>query len=207
MAYSKQAKKLFMENSRKMDDCNLCAEVDNKVGAKARYGTVILKTGNKDNGWFATLSPRTGGNPKHDFTVQLMPQRHLTHFSQIGVHPGMAEQFGICFSLISKAMTAVMMQSEGLLATAKGKGLSVALATYGKSTTWTEKKEHLHLKLFPFRGNIGQPYTVDSSFEKKEIYLNKNKGVAFVTMTPVKKVLIDAKKYNKLVKDLLSALN
>ena len=51
--------------------------------------------------------------------------------------------------------------------TLREEGISVA--TYGKCTNWKEKKEHLHLKIFPFKRNIGQPYTVDSTFEKKEI--------------------------------------
>ena len=66
-------------------------------------------------------------------------------------------------------MTSILMQDENLKAESEKRESSVSLGTYGKCTNWKEKKEHLHIKIFPFRNNIGQPYTVDSSFEKKEI--------------------------------------
>tara|TARA_Y100000310_G_scaffold267407_1_gene279389 strand:+ start:11293 stop:11898 length:606 start_codon:yes stop_codon:yes gene_type:complete len=195
--------KLFGEDVSFKDNCNLCNEQKYEVGEKTEYGVIIYKIGSQKNGWFATLSPKTGGNAK-DFTIQLMPFSHLTHFSQIESHKGLAESYGIAFSKLSMAMTRIMIENEGLKSTTKEKKLSVPIATYGKSTTWKEKKEHLHIKIFPFRGNIGQPYTVDSSFGRKEIF--KDKTGEFVKMNPVKKVMIGEERFEKLVKDLISLL-
>ena len=84
---------------------------------------------------------------------------------------------------------------------------SVSIATYGKSTTWKEKKEHLHIKIFPFRGTIGQPYTVDSSFGRKEIFKDSDTNQEFVKMSPVKKVNIGAKRFLQLTSKLIQLLN
>ena len=201
MCTDKETEKLLKENVNQKENCNLCKDAAYKVGEKTGYGAVIFKIGNKKNGWFATLSPQTGGNPKFDFTIQLMPISHLTHFSQIDAYQGMAENFGLSFSRVCRAMTMILMQNENLLANAKEKISSVPVAAYGKCTTWKEKKEHLHIKIFPFRGNIGQPYTIDSSFEKKEVFGEKT-GKEFVKMVPVKKVVIDSGRFEKLAKRL-----
>src|SRR3989338_4125142 len=201
MIIGKEAEKLLKENVNQMKNCSLCRDAAYKVGEKTGYGAVIFKIGNKKNGWFATLSPQTGGNPEFDFTIQLMPISHLTHFSQIGAYQGMAENFGLSFSRICRAMTVILMQNENLLANAEQKISSAPVAAYGKCTTWKEKKEHLHIKVFPFRDNIGQPYTVDSSFGKKEIFKDKN-GKEFVKMIPVKKIEIGSGRFEKLAKRL-----
>src|SRR3989338_3682678 len=197
----KEFDKLGAKNTEPKSSCNLCKEAKSKVGSKAGYGAIVYKIGDIKTGWFATLSPRTGGNPKADFTIQLMPLRHLTHFSQIHSYPKLAENFGIAFSKICKAISSVLMQEEGLMASTEEKRLSMPLAAYGKCTTWKEKKEHLNIKIFPFRGNIGQPYTVDSSFERKEVLTEKD-GKEFVKMSPVKKVVIDSGRFEKLAKRL-----
>ena len=201
MCTDKETEKLLKENVNQKENCNLCKDAAYKVGEKTGYGAVIFKIGNKKNGWFATLSPQTGGNPKFDFTIQLMPISHLTHFSQIDAYQGMAENFGLSFSRVCRAMTMILMQNENLLANAKEKISSVPVAAYGKCTTWKEKKEHLHIKIFPFRGNIGQPYTIDSSFEKKEVFGEKT-GKEFVKIVPVKKAVIDSGRFEKLAKRL-----
>ena len=59
--------------------------------------------------------------------------------------------------------------------------------------------------MFPFRGAIGQPYTVDSTFEKKQIH--KDKDGEFVKMLPVKKVMIDNDRFNYLAEKLISLLS
>ncbi|MEK6946828.1 MAG: hypothetical protein AABX32_04440 [Nanoarchaeota archaeon] len=205
MGTGKETEKLLKENTAQKEDCNLCKDATCKVGGETGYGAVIFKIGNKKNGWFATLSPQTGGNPEFDFTVQIMPLMHLTHFSQIGSYPKLAENYGIIFSKISSAMVQVMMNNENLSAEADDKSNSVPIAVYGKCTTWKEKKEHLHIKIFPFRGNIGQPYTVDSSFEKKEVLTEKD-GKKFVKMVPVKKVMIDSSRLEMLAKKLVLLL-
>lgn len=202
---NKEFEKLLNENASPKGGCSLCKEAKLKVGKGTGYGVVVYAAGSAKNGWFATLSPRTGGNPKRDFTIQLMPILHLTHFSQIDLYPKLAENFGIAFSKICKAMSIVLMQEEGLIASTEEKSLSMPLATYGKSTTWKEKKEHLHLKIFPFRGNIGQPYTVDSSFEKKEKFKDTY-GNEFVRMNPVKKAMIEKKRFRQLAKSLIELL-
>lgn len=197
--------KLLNESISPKKNCNLCKESGLKVGEKTGYGVIIYRAGNKKNGWFATLSPKTGSNPEFDFTMQLMPFLHLTHFSQISSYPGLAENFGIAFSKLCKATTIIMMQDQDLKYASEKREASVPIAAYGKTTTWKEKKEHLHIKIFPFRGNIGQPYTVDSSFGKKEIFRDKD-GKEFIKMEPVRKVTIAEKRFNQLVNDLISLL-
>ena len=205
MDNTQEIKKLFNEDASSKSNCNLCTEATYDVGKKIGYGAIVYKIGDLKNGWFATLSPKTGSNPKYDFTIQLMPCLHLTHFSQINSHKGLAENYGIAFSKICTAMATIMMQDKGLKAVSEEKVLSVPIAAYGKCTTWKEKKEHLHIKIFPFRGNIGQPYTVDSSFEKKEAFREKD-GRKFVKMEPVKKIMIEEKRFNHLAKKLISLL-
>jgi len=205
MKSAKEINKLVNEGASEKSNCNLCKEANYKVGKKTWYGAIIYRIGNKKNGWFATLSPKTGSNPEFDFTVQLMPYIHLTHFSQISSHPGLAENFGTAFSKLCKAMTTIMMQDQDLKSISEKREASVPIATYGKTTTWKEKKEHLHIKIFPFRGNIGQPYTVDSSFGKKGVFKDKD-GKEFVKMEPVKKVAISQKRFDYLTKELIELL-
>ena len=197
---------LFAENAAVgiISGCALCREAKLGIGQSAGYGLVIFRVGNKKNGWFAALSPKTGGNVKSDFTIQLMPMQHLTHFSQMESYPKLAENFGVAFSRLCKAMVAIMIDNEKLLANAGEKNKSVPVATYGKCTTWKEKKEHLHIKIFPFRGSIGQPYTVDSSFGKKEIF--SQNGDKFVKMDPIKKKMISPAVFNNLAKMLIKLL-
>ncbi|MBW2976257.1 hypothetical protein KY347_02315 [Candidatus Woesearchaeota archaeon] len=198
--------KLFNEDISQKDDCNLCREGKYKVGQKTGYGAVIYQVGNLKDGWFAALSPKTGGDPKLDFTIQLMPFPHLTHFSQIGSCPELAKNYGIAFSKICKAMTAILMQDENLKANSEKRSSSASIATYGKCTTWKEKKEHLHIKIFPFRGAIGQPYTVDSSFGKKEVFKEKVTDKEFVKMEPVRKVTLGKERFDQLAKKLITLL-
>ena len=199
----KEIEKLLKEDASRKGDCSLCKEAAYDVGKKTGYGIIVYKIGNPKNGWFAALSPKTGSNPEYDFTIQLMPFLHLTHFSQIGSYEDMAENYGIAFSKICKAMTAKMMQDQPLKAIAEDRALSVPIAAYGKSTSWKEKKEHLHIKIFPFRGSIGQPYTVDSTFGKKEVFKD-NDGKEFIKMEPVKKVVIEKRRFGRLAKELIS---
>jgi hypothetical protein len=206
MKNSKEADKLFNEDFGVKENCSLCNEVKYEVGQNTGYGVIVCKAGDKKNGWFATLSPKTGSDPKSDFTIQLMPFLHMTHFSQIESDLESAKNYGIIFSKVCRAMTTILMQEEGLKAAADKRESSVSIATYGKCTTWKEKKEHLHIKIFPFRGSIGQPYTVDSSFEKKEVFKEKDTGKEFVKMDPVKKVLIGKERFDKLAKKLILLL-
>jgi len=202
---AEEIKKLLKENTSSKKDCSLCRESGLEIGKNTGYGAIIYRVGNKKNGWFAALSPKTGNNPEFDFTIQLMPFAHLTHFSQIDSHIGLAENLGIAFSKLCKAMTTIMMQDQDLKSISEKREASVPIATYGKTTTWKEKKEHLHIKIFPFRGNIGQPYTVDSSFGKKEVFKD-NEGKGFVKMNPVKKVAISQKRFDYLTKELIKLL-
>ena len=113
---------LVSEGTGNKKGCSLCKEASIETGKKTGYGAVIIfRIGKKSNGWFATLSPKTGGNPEEDFTIQLMPLRHLTHFSQIHSYPKLAENFGIAFSKICKAISSVLMQEEGLMASTESK--------------------------------------------------------------------------------------
>ena len=199
---------LNSEEISNRQECNLCKESLLGIGKKTSYGaTIIYNTGNKENGWFATLSPKTGSSPEKDFTIQLMPLAHLTHFSQLSKYPELAKNYGTAFSKLSNAMASVMAEENPeFQATAKTKELAVSIGTYAKCTNWQEKKEHLHIKLFPFKGNIGQPYTVDSSFGRKEVFKEKETGKSFVKMSPVNKVLIPEKRLEQLSQKLIKIL-
>jgi len=187
--------------------CNLCQESSLPVGAKTGYGSVVIyRNGNKGNGWFATISPKTGSNPQQDFTIQLMSNKHLTHFCQMSNEKGCAENYGSAFAKLSSAITEIMAsENQDFKVAADTRESSISVATYGKCTNWKEKKEHLHVKIFPFRSAIGQPYTVDSTFEKKQIH--KDKDGEFVKMLPVKKVMIDNDRFNYLAEKLISLLS
>ena len=200
--------KLFNESVSLRKDCGFCRESNLKVGDVTDYGAAIIyKIGNSaESGWFATLSPKTGGNLEKDFTIQLMPLGHLTHFSQISSHAELARNYGTAFSRISWAVSKVIAENDSLKADSDSKNLGIAIAAYGKCTTWKEKKEHLHIKIFPFRGDVGQPYTVDSSFLRKKIQKGPKTGKEFVKMKPVRKTLINKERFNQLSKRLISLL-
>ncbi len=196
---------LFNEDPGFRNDCNLCKETSFEVGQNTGYGTIISKIGGFEDGWITTLSPVTGGNPEIDFTIQLMPVSHLTHFSQVRSYPKLDENYGILFAKVCRAMTQIMMKNPPLKANAENKEFAASIATYGKFTTWREKKEHLHIKIFPFRGEIGQPYTVDSTFGKKEIFKDEF-GKKFIKMDPVRKKPIEEKRFNYLINSFISLL-
>jgi hypothetical protein len=200
--------KLLTEDISLREECNLCRETLLGIGQKTNYGSVIIfKIGDSfKNGWFATLSPKTGSDPEKDFTIQLMPFAHLTHFCQIESYPELAKNYGIAFAKISKAMTQIMAEDPNFNSTSDLKNKAVSVATYGKSTNWREKKEHLHIKIFPFRGDIGQPYTVDSSFGRKDIHVDSETNEEFIKMKPVKKVMIDEVRFEQLSKKIIDLL-
>ena len=200
--------KLINESVSFRKDCDFCKEACLEIGETTNYGAaVVYKTGNSaENGWFAALSPKTGGNPEKDFTVQLMPIGHLTHFSQINSHKESAKNYGIAFSRISEAMSKVMMENDELKAESGSKHFGASIAVYGKCTTWKEKKEHLHIKIFPFRGNTGQPHTVDSSFLRKKIQKDQKTGEEFVKMKPVRKIMIGKERFRQISNRLICLL-
>jgi hypothetical protein len=194
---------LTAEDSLLRESCNLCGEAPLAVGQKTDYGAVIIyKNGNTQDGWFATLSPKAGGLEK-DFTIQLNSNAHFTHFSQLDAQT--AQNYGVAFAAVSRAMTVIMMSDDPIKAASETREESASVATYGKCTTWKEKKEHVHIKVFPFRGNIGQPYTVDSTFGRKKVY--KDSEGEFVKMNAVKKVMISNGRFNVLSKKLIELLN
>lgn len=201
--------KLILENIKPEEGCYLCRESSIKIGEKTGYGAVIIfriGKGPKD-GWFATISPKTGGSPEKDFTIQLMPFAHLTHFCQIAHYPELAKNYGIAFSKLCNAMARIMAtENKGFKPAVDSRDLGTAIATYGKCTNWIEKKEHLHIKIFPFRGNIGQPYTVDSSFGRKEVFHDSETGESFVKMRPVQKEEIQKERFEWLSRQLVKFL-
>ena len=103
-------------------------------------------------------------------------------------------------------MSRIMAEEQDAFeAESKTRDVAVSVATYGKTTTWSSKKEHLHIKIFPFRGAIGQPYTVDSSFGRKEIYKDEN-NQEFIKMDPVKKTMIQPDRFEYLTQKLIALL-
>ena len=93
--------------------CELCDEAGLKVGDKSGYGAVIIyKMGNEKNGWFATLSPKTGGDPEEDFSIQLMPNAHVKYFSDINSNPELAKNYGIAFGKICAAVGELVKEKD-----------------------------------------------------------------------------------------------
>ena len=139
---------LVDESIGQRKDCNLCKEASLETGKKTDYGAIVafrIGTSNEDK-WFATLSPKTNENRKENFTLQLMPFAHLTHFAQLVKYPRLAENYGIAFAKLSNAMAKIMAEeSAEFKTTAESKESAISIATYGKSTNWSEKKEHLHI--------------------------------------------------------------
>ncbi|MBS3117028.1 hypothetical protein J4421_05525 [Candidatus Woesearchaeota archaeon] len=201
-----ELQKLHHENTSLREDCNICQESTMGVGSTAKYNSVIVcKIGSTENGWFATLSPKTGGNPEEDFTIQLMTQLHFTHFSQLSLNSELAKNYGIILANACSAMTTIMLENPQFKALSETRETGISLATYGKCTTWKEKKEHLHLKLFPFRGLLGQPSTVDSSFERKEI--ERDEKGEFVRMMPIRKKILPSERFEYLSRKLIELMN
>tara|TARA_Y100000034_G_scaffold116944_1_gene155905 strand:+ start:247 stop:870 length:624 start_codon:yes stop_codon:yes gene_type:complete len=200
-------KDLCDENGSLNGNCNLCKEVALEVGDGTEYGSIIVcKLGSGEDGWFATLSPKTGGDPEKDFTIQINSNKHLTHFSQIDSYPELAKNYGIMFAKVNAAVTKIMVEETKNFETVMdSREEAISVATYGKCTNWKDKKEHLHIKVFPFKRNIGQPYTVDSSFGRKEIF--RDDGEEFIKMDPVRKVEIDKKRFEDLSNRLIDFLN
>ena len=197
--------KLLTENTSLQPACSFCREISLNLSEKGKYGAVIVcKVGDFKNGWYATISPKTGGDIEEDFTLQIMPFQHFTHFSQLAEYPELAKNYGLIFAKICKAMASMMAENPLFKAVVEQREQGIALATYGKCTTWKEKKEHLHLKIFQFRNNLGQPSVVDSTFEKKEI--ERDEKGEFVRMQPVRKRPIPEEKFKLISEKLISLL-
>jgi len=188
-------KQLIEEDVSLQKECNLCKESLLQLGDKTNYGAIIVY---KKNGFFATLSPKTGGNPKNDFTIQLMTDKHYTHFSQLDDE--LAQSYGLAFARISKAITEVLAE-KGFDVNAKTRDSGSAVAMWGKCTTWQEKKEHFHIKLYPFRDKLGQPCPADSSWGRKEVFDNE-----YIKMEPIKKRPIEKERFEYLSKRFIELL-
>lgn len=189
--------KLAEENIVYNEDCSLCKESELMVGQKTSYGGIIVyKIGEQKNGWFATLSPKTGGDVKKDFTIQIMPVAHIKHISELGADEELAKNYGLAFSQVGRAITKIMGEENRHL---ENEEKVVRIGTYGKSK---HPEEHLHIKLFPWK----HPYVVDSTYENKEIQVDED-GNEFVKMSPIKKVSIDEKRLKYLAEKLINILN
>jgi len=200
-----EIKKLLCEDVSLQPNCPFCREIPLQVGEKGDYGAVIVsRIGNQKNGWYATISPKTGGNADEDFTVQIMPFNHLTHFSQLAEDEALAKNYGLIFAQVSKAMANLMAENPKMKAIVEKRNDGIAIATYGKCTTWKDKKEHLHLKMFQFRNELGQPSVVDSTFGKKEIETDA-KG-EFVRMQPVRKKNIPEERFKNISEKLIQLM-
>jgi len=176
-----------------MEKCNFCEESRLNIGEKTDYGAVIIfRIGDNRNGWFATLSPKTGGDPEQDFSIQIMPFNHLKYFSEINNNPELAKNYGVIFAKINHAVAEIIKEKDSK---------KIPLCTYGKCK---HEDEHIHLKIFPYRGDMAQPFTSDSSFGKKEVY--NEEGQEFIKMKPVRKVKIDEERFRLLSKKLIEIL-
>ncbi len=200
-----EVEKLVKESTSLQKGCSFCQEFTLPIGEKGEYGAVVVgKMGNYKDGWYAAISPKTGGNPDEDFTIQLMPFAHLTHFSQLAENHNLAKNYGILFAKVSRAMAQIMAENPKFKAIVEKREDGIAIAAYGKCTTWKEKKEHLHVKLFQFRNDLGQPSVVDSTFGKKEI--EKDEKGEFVRMQPVRKKNIPEERFKYIKEKLIKSL-
>lgn len=183
------------------ENCEFCRESKLNIADKTNYGaSIIFKIGDFNNGWFATLSPKTGGDPDKDFTIQIMPINHLSHISEISLNDESSKNYGIIFSKIAKAINSIMVEEER---NKENEEDIIRIGTYGKSK---HLKEHFHIKLFPWAGDIGQPYTVDSSFEKSKIYIDPKTGEEFIKMKPVNKRFISKERHDYLTNKFILLL-
>ncbi len=200
-----EIQKLQTESTSLQEDCEFCQEVHLNIGGKGEYGAVIVgKIGSIENGWYATLSPKTGGKPEEDFSIQLMTNQHFTHFSQLAENENAATNYGILFARVSKAMVTLMAENPALKAVAETRDTGMSVATWAKCTTWKEKKEHLHIKIFQFRHDLSQPCTVDSTFGRKEIEQDE-KG-EFIRMDPIRKQQIPEERFEYITKRFIELL-
>lgn len=201
-------KKLINEDTKTKKDCPFCSEQDIAVGQKTSYGSyVVYKVGEGKDGWFATISPKVGSSPNEDFTLQLMTKDHLTHFSQISKNKNLAKNYGIAFSILSSAMTMILSENPNLKSVSDERDDGIAVATYAKCTTWKDKKEHLHIKIYPFRGDLSQPSPVDSSFGRKEVFKDIKTGEEYVKFDPVIKKNIPTKRFEEIKDKLIDFFN
>jgi len=178
------------------EECALCKEAELSLGEKTDYGARIIY---KEGGWFATLSPKTGGKVEKDFCIQLMPSKHLKHISEISENLELARNYGVAFSKLSWAITRIMEEEKRGSENEEG---AVRVGTYGKSK---HPEEHLHIKIFPWSGAIGQPYTVDSTFGAMEIFKDADEK-EFVKMGPVKKKRLSNERVDFLARRFLEIL-
>ena len=184
-------------NKFSKENCAFCKESLLNVGDVTDYGArIIYKVGNNENGWFAMISPKTGGNSEEDFSVQLSPRNHLVNFSEINNNIGLAKNYGIAFAKISYAVGKIMKRQDPNFKIAP-------IGTYGKCK---HVDEHIHIKIFPWKNNVGQPYTTDSSFGEKKISRGES-GMEFVKMNPVKKVNLSEERFDQLSDNLIDILN
>lgn len=192
--------RLLNEKVTMKEGCSLCKESTVPLWSTTNYGAVVVyRVGTSENGWFATVSPNTGSDPRKDFTIQVMPLQHYTHFAQVAQNKDLAKNYGEAFAQMTRAMTLLMSQRSNPKEYTESKEEALPVATYGKCTNWVEKKEHLHVKIFPFTGDVGQPYTVDSSYGKKEVFTEPGSGEKYVKMKPVTKKKIQKERLKEIV--------
>ncbi len=178
------------KNKFEGDECQFCKESQSENNSNEYGSQIICRVGDGENGWFATLSPRTGGDINEDFSIQIIPTSHLRYFSEINKNQELAKNYGIIFAKISYAIGKIIEQESG-------SSERIPIATYGKCK---HPDEHIHIKIFPYRNKIGQPFTTDSSYERKEIHQDENGK--FVKMHPVKKESLRVERFNELLRKI-----
>ena len=124
-----------------------------------------------------------------------MPFAHLKYFSDINSDPELAKNYGVAFAKLNYAAGKVIQDESD-------DKTRIPLGTYAKCK---HPDEHIHIKIFPYKGDIGQPFTTDSSFARKEVQVDKD-GEEFVKMTPVKKVNLSEERLKQLSDSLMSLL-
>jgi len=126
----------------------------------------------------------------------LMPCAHLRFFSDIDSDKNLAKNYGLAFARLNWAAGKIIHDESD-------DKTRIQLASYAKCK---HPDEHIHFKIFPYRGVIGQPFTIDSSFERKEVFCDENRE-SFVKMKPVKKINLPGKRFEQLSQKLIRLLN
>jgi hypothetical protein len=180
---------MMEKNKFATEGCTLCKESSMPIGKVSEYGAcTIYKKGNKSDGWFATLSPKTVGDPEHDFSIQIIPIAHLKNFGEINSSQKLAENYGKAFAIISGAVAKLIKFEKE-----QNENESIPICTYGKCK---HPDEHIHIKIFPYRGDLAQPFVVDSTFEKKEVFSENSEK--FVKLKPITKKNIPTDRFQYL---------
>ena len=129
-----------------------------------------------------------------------MPTKHIQHLADMSTNTESAKNYGLAFAYLNTAIKKLMDEEE------RWKENDENISRVGVYAKSKHPTEHLHIKLYPWMGTIGQPYTVDSSYEKKEVHHDKKTSTDYVTMLPVHKTRLTKERHSHLTKRFIKEL-